>query len=148
MPGQFISDERAILNLLGDFARILDRKQWDRIPEVFAADLTFNYGDGAEQAGLAALQLNFTQFLDRCGPTQHLLGSIQIEIGNGTAISRAYVQARHQGLGNASTAIFDTNGEYTDRWEKRQEGWRIVRRDARWDLFSGDSGVLFPSPTD
>jgi hypothetical protein len=80
---------------------------------------------------------------DRCGPTQHLLGSIQIEIDGDTAVSRSYVQARHQGLGDKSQAIFDTNGEYTDRWERRAEGWRIVRRDARWDLFSGDSAVLF-----
>lgn len=143
MPSKTISDERAILNSLGDFARILDRKQWDRVPEVFADDITFNYGDDLEQAGMAALLVNFKKFLDHCGPTQHLLGSIQIEIDNATAISRSYVQARHQGLGEKSQAIFDTNGEYTDRWEKRPEGWRIVRRDARWDLFSGDASVLF-----
>ena len=143
MSAQSLSDERAIQNLLGDFARILDHKQWDRIPDVFANDVAFNYGDGQEQAGMAALHLNFTKFLDRCGATQHLLGSIQIEIDGDTAISRAYVQARHQGLGDKSQAIFDTNGEYTDRWERRAEGWRIVRRDARWDLFSGDSSVLF-----
>jgi ketosteroid isomerase-like protein len=142
MSAQSLTDERAILNLLGDFARILDRKQWDRIPEVFAHEIAFNYGDGQEQAGIAALRLNFTRFLDRCSATQHLLGSIQIEIDGDTAISRSYVQARHQGLGDKSHAIFDTNGEYTDRWEKRAEGWRIVRRDARWDVFSGDSSVL------
>jgi ketosteroid isomerase-like protein len=143
MSSKTVSDERAILNSLGDFARILDRQQWDRVPEVFADDITFNYGDGQEQAGMAALLVNFTKFLDRCGPTQHLLGSIQIEIDGAAAISRSYVQARHQGLGDKSQAIFDTNGEYTDRWEKRPEGWRIVRRDARWDLFSGDASVLF-----
>ena len=142
MSAQSLTDERAILNLLGDFARILDRKQWDRIADVFADDIAFNYGDGQEQAGIAALRLNFTRFLDRCGATQHLLGSIQIEIDGDTAISRAYVQARHQGLSDKSQAIFDTNGEYTDRWERRAEGWRIVRRDARWEVFSGDSSVL------
>lgn len=142
MSAHTLSDERAILNLLGDFARILDRKQWDRISDVFASDVAFNYGDGQEQAGMAALHLNFTKFLDRCGATQHLLGSIQVDIDGDTAISRSYVQARHQGLGDKSQAIFDTNGEYTDRWERRAEGWRIVRRDARWDLFSGDSSVL------
>ena len=71
---------------------------------------------------------------------QFLLYSI--DINGDTAISRSYVQARHQGLGDKSHAIFDTSGEYTDRWERRAEGWRIVRRDARWDVFSGDSSVL------
>ncbi len=143
MPDSTLRDERAILNLLGEFARILDRKQWHRVGDVFADDITFNYGDGQEQAGRAALLVNFQKFLDRCGATQHLLGSIQIEIDSDIAISRAYVQARHQGLGEKSQAIFDTCGEYTDRWERRAEGWRIVRRDARWDVFSGDSSVLF-----
>ena len=142
MSAQSLTDERAILNLLGDFARILDRKQWDRIPDVFAGDVAFNYGDGQEQAGIAALRLNFTRFLDRCGPTQHLLGSIQIDIDGDTAISRAYVQARHQGSGDKSRAIFDTNGEYTDRWARRPEGWRIVRRDAKWFAHHGDPGVI------
>jgi ketosteroid isomerase-like protein len=137
------ADERAILNALGDFARILDHKSWGRVGEVFADDVTFNYGDGQEQSGIAALRANFTKFLDRCGATQHLLGSIQVEIDGGTAVSRAYVQARHQGLGDKSQAIFDTNGEYMDRWERRPEGWRIVRRDVAWNLFNGDSSVLF-----
>lgn len=143
MSDTHITDERAILNALGDFARILDSKSWGRVGEVFANDITFNYGDGQEQAGIAALQVNFTKFLDRCGATQHLLGSIQIEIDGDSAVSRAYVQARHQGLGDKSQAIFDTNGEYTDRWERRPAGWRIVRRDVLWSLFGGDSSVLF-----
>jgi ketosteroid isomerase-like protein len=143
MNDTHVTDERAILNALGDFARILDRKSWGRVGEVFANDITFNYGDGQEQSGIAALHANFTRFLDRCGATQHLLGSIQVEIDGDTAISRAYVQARHQGLGEKSQAVFDTNGEYTDRWERRPEGWRIVRRDVFWNMFSGDSSVLF-----
>jgi ketosteroid isomerase-like protein len=138
-----ITDERAILNALGDFARIIDRKQWARIGEIFADDITFNYGDGQEQQGAAALHTQFTRFLDHCGATQHLLGSIQLELDGDKAVTRSYVQARHQGKGDMSALTFDTNGEYTDRWARREEGWRIVRRDARWDLFMGDSSVLF-----
>jgi ketosteroid isomerase-like protein len=138
------SDERAIINLLGDFARILDRKQWSRVGEVFADDLTFNYGDNQEQAGGAALLVNFRKYLDNCGATQHLLGSIQIELDGDRAVSRSYVQARHQGKGAKAHLFLDTNGEYVDRWERRAEGWRIVRRDARFDLFSGDMAVLAP----
>ncbi|HQR03192.1 MAG: nuclear transport factor 2 family protein [Proteobacteria bacterium] len=138
-----LSDERTILNGLGDFARILDRKQWDRVGEVFAIDVSFNYGDGKEQQGIEAMRQQFRTFLDRCGPTQHLLGSIQIEWEGNQAISRSYVQARHQGKDTQSHLYVDTSGEYTDRWERRAEGWRIVRRDARWDIFKGDPAVLY-----
>jgi len=143
MPDQTAIDERTILNTLGDFSRIIDRKQWARINEVFAADVTFNYGDGLEQEGTDALYQQFTKYHNRCNATQHLLGSIQLELSGDTAVTRAYVQARHQGKDDKVTLFFDTNGEYTDRWQRRPEGWRIVRRDARWDLFSGDSSVLF-----
>ena len=142
MSAPTISDERAIANALGTFARILDRRQWQRIGEVFADDIGFNYGDGREQQGMAALRLQFSSFLDRCGPTQHLLGSIQIELDGDRAISNAYVQARHQGLGDNAHLYVDTSGEYMDQWQRRPEGWRIVRRDVRWDLFMGDMAVL------
>lgn len=139
---QALLDEREILHRLGLFARILDRREWQRIGEVFADDLTFDYGDGGERAGGAALLENLRKFLGPCGPSQHLLGSIQTEVEGDMALSRSYVQARHQGAGEKSHLFLDTNGEYTDRWERRPEGWRIVRRDARWDLFSGDFSVL------
>jgi hypothetical protein len=34
-----------------------------------------------------------TQFLDICGPTQHLIGSILVDVNGDEAPSRAYVQA-------------------------------------------------------
>lgn len=138
-----ISDDRAIMNTLAAFPRIVDGKQWERIGDVFAADITFDYGDGGEKYGVDALLEQFRTFHERCSAMQHLLGSIQLEIDGDTAISRAYVQARHQGKDDNSGAIFDTHGEYVDQWQRRPEGWRIVRRDACWSLFAGDPSVLF-----
>jgi ketosteroid isomerase-like protein len=143
MAKQTVSDERAILNVLGDFARILDRKQWNRVGEVFADAVSFDYGDGREQQGIGAMRAQFTTFLDRCGATQHLLGSIRLDIDGDTAVTHAYVQARHQGSGERMHLFVDTHGEYIDRWARRPEGWRIVRRDARWDLIMGDASVLY-----
>jgi len=142
MSNTTLSDERAIANALGNFARILDRKEWQRSGEVFATDVTFNYGDGREQSGLAAMEANFMHYGSIHGPSQHLLGSIQIEIDGDRAVTNAYVQARHQGRGDKAHLYIDTNGEYMDRWERRPEGWRIVRRDVRWDLMMGDMSVL------
>jgi len=136
--------EREIHHRLGLFARILDRREWDRIGEVFADDIRFNYGDGEERAGAEMLRWNFSRFLDNCGPSQHLLGSIQVEVDGDRALSRAYVQARHQGRGDKAHLFLDTNGEYIDGWERRAEGWRIVRRDARWDMAMGDYAVISP----
>jgi ketosteroid isomerase-like protein len=137
------SDERSILNTLSEFPRVVDRNEWDRIGEVFAEDLTFNYGDGREQQGLAALLTQFRSFHDRCSAMQHLIGSVQLELNGDSAVTRAYVQARHQGKGDFAQSFYDTHGEYTDQWSRRPEGWRIVRRDAHWVLSVGEPRVLF-----
>lgn len=135
-------DRLAIMNQLGRFARILDGRNWDAVGEVFAQDVTFDYGDGGEKAGIAALTEQFRRYLDVCGPSQHLLGSVMLTFEPNGAVSRSYVQARHQGLGPKAHLFLDTNGEYIDRWERRDGGWRIVRRDAVWALHMGDFSVL------
>ncbi len=148
MDLQSLLDEREITRGLARFARILDRKEWDRLGEVFADDLSFDYGATGEASGIAALRENMTRFLDRCGPTQHLIGSILVEVEGDQAISRAYVQARHQRANDPNGPVFDTSGEYVDRWQRRPEGWRIVRRDALWATFSGDPAVIEAGPDD
>jgi ketosteroid isomerase-like protein len=142
MDLQTLWDEREITHLLGRFARILDGREWGAVSDVFADDVTFNYGDGQEQSGIAAMRANFQRFLDVCGPSQHLLGSVVITVTGDTAVSRAYVQARHQGEAGKEHLFLDSNGEYVDGWERRPEGWRIVRRDAVWFMMQGDMSVL------
>ncbi|WP_156839597.1 EthD family reductase [Novosphingobium aquimarinum] len=139
-----LHDERDIVRQLSRFARILDRKEWDALEQVFATDLTFEYGEG-EKSGLSALTEQMRRYLDICGGTQHLLGSILVDLDGDTAISRAYVQARHQRTNDPVGPIFDSNGEYVDRWERRPQGWRIVRRDAIWATQSGDPAILYPT---
>lgn len=136
------TDRLAIMNQLGRFARILDGRRWGEVGEVFADDVSFDYGDGGEKAGIAALTEQFRRYLDPCGPSQHLLGSVMLAFDAQRAVSRSYVQARHQGSGAKAHLFLDTNGEYVDRWERREPGWRIVRRDAVWAMHMGDFSVL------
>lgn len=140
---QSLIDEREILRGLARFARVLDWKRWDELGSVFAHDIVFDYGTGTEEIGIDALTANMRRYLDRCGPTQHLIGSVLIDVAGDAATSRAYVQARHQRADDMGGPVFDTNGEYIDGWERRPEGWRIVRRDAIWATHSGDPAIIF-----
>jgi len=131
----------AICNQLARFARMLDHRDWAAVPEVFAADVTFDYGEG-EGAGIAALLTQFRKYLNVCGPTQHLIGSISLHLEGARAQTQAYVQARHQGAAGKAHLFFDSNGDYIDQWEERDGAWLIVRRDVRWLMHMGDPAVL------
>ena len=140
---QRLLDERDIAVLLATLARILDSREWARVSEVVAEDMSFDYtNSGTDVQGREALLANFRQFLDVCGPSQHLLGSIIIEVDGDHALSRSYVQARHRSKDPADPRLFDSNGEYIDRWERRTEGWRMVHRRAIWASQSGDPSVI------
>lgn len=134
--------ERDIACQLGRFARILDGKKFADIADVFAEEVIYDYGAGGAGVGLAQLRALFESFLADCGPTQHLIGSIIITVDGDTALSRSYVQARHQRPANLKGPIYDTSGEYIDRWERRREGWRVVRRDVEWLIFTGEASIL------
>jgi 3-phenylpropionate/cinnamic acid dioxygenase small subunit len=142
---QRLADAEALRTGLGTFARLVDGKQWSEMSQVFADDVTFDYGDQGHQSGLPGLVDTFRRYLDICGATQHFIGSIKVDVrDDGTAETRAYVQARHQGMGALAAETFDTNGEYIDAWVRRPEGWRIVNRVSRWFTTSGNAAVLFP----
>jgi 3-phenylpropionate/cinnamic acid dioxygenase small subunit len=136
-----LETERAVREGLARFARVIDAKDWAALSTVFAPELTFDYGNG-ESAGMDALTANMRRYLDGCGPTQHLIGSVTITVEGESATSRAYVQARHQRRDDPAGAVFDSCGDYIDRWEQRADGWRIVRRDAHWQTHSGDPAIL------
>jgi hypothetical protein len=139
---QSLFDERSIIRRLSRFARIADAKSFDELGDVFAEDLTFDYGSGRDEHGLDALRELLSRHLDGCGGTQHLIGSVIVDFDGDRAVSRAYVQARHQGRDELVGPVFDSNGEYVDRWERLSKGWRIVRREARWATNTGDPMIL------
>lgn len=139
---ELLRAERDITRSLSRFARIADAKAYGALGEVFADDVVFDYGTGHEEQGLDALRALMSRHLDRCGGTQHLIGSISVDVDVHGAISRAYVQARHQRSGELVAEVFDSNGEYVDRWERRPQGWRIVRRDVTWAVTTGDPTIL------
>lgn len=137
-----IGTERAVTRGLANFARILDGKHWEALGQVFAADLTFDYGSGVVQQGLPALRDQMVRFLDGCGPTQHLIGSILVDIDGDRVHSRAYVQARHQRKDDPAGAVFDSCGDYHDTWAWQTDGWRIIHRHAVWLIHTGDPAIL------
>lgn len=120
-----ILDERDIERALYTAARAMDDHDWTAVAEVFADDATGDLGAGS-LVGSAAIVALIRSYLDACGPTQHLLGNVIVDVAGDTAVSRAYVHDLHLSVDGSER--FYTMGEYHDRWERRSGRWRIVER--------------------
>lgn len=137
--------EREIQRALFRFARAMDERDWGALDAVLAADAGADLGLGPVQ-GRAAIVAVMRSFLDACGPSQHLLGNLVIDVEGDRAESRCYVSDMHLGTGDKSQLTFSTLGEYHDRWQRRDGVWTMVYRRKLSRAVVGSMDVLGPGP--
>jgi SnoaL-like domain len=137
--------ERDIARALARFARAMDERDWQGLDEVLSVDATADFGIGPV-TGRAAIVSFVRSFLDACGPTQHLLGNLTVEVQGAQALSRCYVADMHVGEGEKAHLTFRTLGEYHDRWQLREGRWWIVNRTKLNHAHIGAIEVLGPGP--
>lgn len=142
---QTLLDERAIYRQLCRFAEAMDQREWAWIDEVMLEDAQGDYGIG-RRFSRAAIVAEMRSFLDDCGPTQHLLANVIIDVDGDSATSSAYVADMHVGRGDRSHLTFRTLGSYRDRWVRTDAGWRIAERVKFNNAHVGDISVLGPGP--
>ena len=119
--------ERSIYRNLVAFARAMDERDWDAFAGFTSEDMTASMGRG-ELEGRDTIVTFMRSFLVHCGPTQHLLGNVIIDVDGDSAKSSAYVHDMHLGSGDKSELRFYSLGRYYDEWKKFDDGWRMVRR--------------------
>lgn len=137
--------ERAITRALTRIARAMDERDWAALDELTLADMTADLGTG-EVVGRDAMVTAIRAFLDECGPTQHLLGNVLVEVDGDTATSRAYVSDMHVGAGDRSDLTFRTLGDYHDSWVRRGDDWLLARRVKHNRGHVGSFAALGPGP--
>lgn len=123
---QSLLDERDIERALFQAARAMDDRDWEGLADILAEDAVGDFGTGRRDGSAAIIEL-IRGFLDHCGPTQHLLGNVLIEVAGDTAVSRAYVHDLHISTEDASSRFY-TLGDYRDTWERRAGRWRLIQR--------------------
>lgn len=133
-------DEARIARLLMRYADALDARDWAALDAVFAADASARYQGIGDFHGRDAIVAVVRDALAACGPTQHLLGNIRIEVDGDRASARCYLQAIHAGLGARAASTLSVWGEYRDRLARGPEGWRIVHRELALCHIAGDIG--------
>lgn len=137
--------EHELHQVLIAYALLCDRRDWSRIGEVFSDDASATYG-GHARTDRAAILAMLRNNLGGCGPTQHLLGNLQVWVEGEKVTSRIEVRASHRGTGDQLDQTYDCMGYYEDRWTCTPGGWRIVHRAMVVTLEFGSRKVLGPAP--
>ncbi|WP_099250145.1 nuclear transport factor 2 family protein [Mycobacterium sp. shizuoka-1] len=121
-------DERAIVRALTLFARAMDERDWATMAGILADDAVGDFGTGS-LAGSAAIIELIRGYLDNCGPTQHLLGNVIVDIDGDGATSRAYIHDVHlNSTADPATRMY-TLGDYRDTWRRTAGGsWHLIER--------------------
>jgi ketosteroid isomerase-like protein len=132
---------RAVLTL---YAKSLDRRDFPALKRVFTADATGNYFAAGTYKGVDAISAFIERVLTQCGRTQHLLGSIDIQVNGNEATASTYLQAIHVGKKPGFEGkIMTVWGEYRDKLLRTADGWRISYRELETIHAEGDIGVQF-----
>lgn len=123
------------------YSRACDERRWDLADQIFAPDVESSFNPGKGRQGVID---SWKQHLGGCGPTQHLMGNMLVEVNGTRATSRTYVRAFHRGKGDTASLFWDLMGEYSAEWEQRPEGWRATRWVLRTITSEGSMSVLGP----
>lgn len=119
------ADRVAISDLLLDFARCLDERDWEGYASNFAEDgvleLPWKRVRQAELAGYVSANLS------RYQGTLHYSTNHVIEIEGDTARSRSYLLAVHLLDGSDPSRHADAGGWYDCEYRRTPDGWRFTR---------------------
>ena len=110
-------------------------------------DTTADVGEGLVSSSEGVIA-SIRKYLDACGPTQHLIGNILVELepGGERATSKAYVHDLHLGTGTNADLTFQTLGDYHDQWEHDGDHWRMRHRKKHNHASIGSLAVFGTTP--
>lgn len=122
---QAIVDRLAISDLLIDFARCLDERDWDGYVANFADDgvLELPFGTFTGRAEIAATA---THGLDAFDATHHISANHAIRIDGDTARSRSYLLVAHVPDSGDPGRHGDAGGWYDCTYRREADGWRFT----------------------
>ncbi len=126
----------AIDDALRSYCRGIDRLHAPAIEAAFHSDAMLEGYGSSEPTPIGVFVPNVLASLRaKFAATQHRLSNVTIEIDGDAALVESYVLAYHvvvDGEGDGRTMI-TFNGRYIDRFESRDDVWRIARRTLRMD---------------
>lgn len=128
---QWLVDRAAISDLLVEFARSLDERDWDANTALYVQDGVFTVGAGMRLSGHDELRRTGSdRALGQYRGTWHLSANHAIEIDGDHARTRSYLLGVHM-LGADPFQHADGGGWYDCTLVRTAAGWRFVTVDVR-----------------
>lgn len=123
---QWLVDRASIGDLLVEFARSLDEKDWEAHVALYVPDGVFMAGDSFRLEGHEQLTRTASpRALGQYSATWHLSANHAIDVDGDTARVRSYLIGVHV-LGEDPAGHADGGGWYDSTLRRTPEGWRFV----------------------
>jgi hypothetical protein len=124
---QRLTDELDLQRVMVNYARGIDRRNWDLVRSCFTADA---YVHGTSFEGPLDTYLDILRpGVEHFPSTQHFIGNQLRELDGDKGFTETYLIARHFADAAGEVDSLITGVRYDDQLVRRGEGWAIVRRD-------------------
>jgi 3-phenylpropionate/cinnamic acid dioxygenase small subunit len=136
---QEIKDRLDIQDLMHRYARMVDRRQWELLDQVFSAEATVDYASTGGKAGSCREVMVWLDRALKDWPLNlHFISNIEIELEADRARAISYFNApmgRQEPDG--SQYIITNAGYYRDDLVRTPGGWRIAHRHCQQTMMVG-----------
>ena len=131
--------QNEIQALLTRYTHMVDRRDWERMEEIFAPDATLDYKSSGGQAGPYRSTLGWlARALEPWPLNLHVISNFVIRVEGDSARSSCYFLAPMGRVEASGRQIMTTNGgSYHDELIRTEQGWRIQARVCEQTILSG-----------
>jgi len=136
---QWLIDRAAISDLLIEFARALDDRDWEAYAATYAEDGVLAISPSVSHTGRAGMADFVAGSLGRYAGTHHLSANHAISVDGDTASTRSYLLAAHVLDADDPYRHADGAGWYRCRVRRGPEGWRFAHVSLEVRYLSGES---------
>jgi len=128
---QEISDRQEIQDMLYAYADFIDKKEFDRLRDIFAEDAYIDYSAFGGSVGNREETIQFLKeaMAETFPNTQHLNANMQIKIEGDHATGRVMCfNPMEMNMPDGGTHVFMLGLWYVDKYVRTERGWRIQER--------------------
>lgn len=146
LNSQTLADRLAVTDATVRMLWHADRREWDRLRDVFADYVTLDYtslngGDPATITGEQVVEA-WSGLLGSLDATQHLAGNHLVRVDGDTATCTASFQATHLLANPYGDPIWTLGGHYHFDLTRTEDGWRITSVTMTADWATGNQQIM------